>query len=133
MEIIEWILRGFGLLWIFGGIMIFKKSRTTDVYDEILTALQGQQEEKLTAYYGYGVGALTFLSGVVLLLAHPFAPYCVAGLVVFQAFYFSLKHRRYLQAKSDEEREDWIISRESKNAFLVSLMVMLGSMILYLR
>jgi len=132
MEIVEWILRIFGLFWIFGAIMVLREALKTKAYDDILSALNGKPEEKLTLYYGYAVAFLTLISGISLALAHPFSPYCVGSLVIVQALYFALKHHRYLQASNDEERSEWRISSQSKNAFWVSLVIMFASMILYL-
>jgi len=133
MEILEWMMRGFGLFWMVGGVMVWREALQTKVYDDFLLALTNEKQEKLTNYYGYAVGTLTFLSGVALLTAHPFAPYIIGVLVLTQGLYFALKHRLFLNAQSDEERKEFLISPQSKNAFFVSLVVMVLSMVLSLR
>jgi len=131
MEILEWGLRGFGLFWMIGGVFVLKEAQQTKLYDDFLLALTHEKQEKLTNYYGYVVGVETFLAGAGLLGGFQYSPYIILLLVLTQGLYFALKHRRFLHAKSDEERSEFVISSQSKNAFVVSIVVMVLSVVVY--
>lgn len=124
MEVLEWFLRLFGLFWMLGGVLIFNEMRRMRLIDEAIEKITLQSEDKLDQYYGFASAVLTVTAGIALLLLLPVAPYIIVSLVLVQAFYFSLQRRRYNAAEDEEEKLDATVSSKSRNAFIVSLVVM---------
>lgn len=124
MEVLEWSLRLFGLFWMLGGVLIFNEMRRMRLIDEAIEKITLQSEDKLDQYYGFASAVLTVTAGIALLLLLPVAPCTIACLVLVQAFYFALQRRRYNAAEDEEEKLDATVSSKSRNAFIVSLVVM---------
>lgn len=122
---VEWVFRGFGLFWIVGGAVTLHKARMAATIDRVLGALSGAPENPLVTRFLFIGAVLTIASGIGLSLTSAWALVPLAALVLSQAVYFLLMHRRFTQAVTDEERQDATVAPSTRNAFVLSVVILL--------
>lgn len=123
MLLLEWLLRLFGIFWIVGGLITFKMAREANFIDSAIEALTQEKEDKLVSQFLSISSLLTLLSGSGLAIASRWVIFPLSLLVASQVFYFTIQRQRFLRANTDELREQAQISPQTKNAFIVSLIV----------
>jgi hypothetical protein len=122
-QVLEWILRTFGLFWVMAGIYALKRAHTERTLDDMLAAL-GSPQDPLTARFMQLGAGLTLVSGIGLAAAGLWVLLPLLGLVISQPIYFYLKARRWARAQTAEEREDATVMPATRNAFYVSLVIL---------
>jgi uncharacterized membrane protein len=123
MLLLEWLLRLFGIFWIVGGLITFKIAREANFIDSTIEALTQEKEDKLVSQFLSISSLLTLLSGSGLAIASRWVIFPLSLLVASQVLYFTIQRQRFLRANTDELREQAQISPQTKNAFIVSLIV----------
>jgi hypothetical protein len=121
--VVELILRLFGLLWIFGGLVTIRASRQSLFLDSALEQITLDKVDRFDSYFLLICGGLTFICGLLLFLLNQWVIIFLLLLVLSQIFYFQVKNRRLIQAESLEEQSSAIVNQTTKNAFITSLLV----------
>jgi MFS family permease len=135
MEIGVWVLRVFGALYLFGAFVLVRAIRMDALLDKALASLEGMNAEldgeepaakpiaddRGRRLWMYAGALLTALSGLAMVLAHSVAVWLLAALVLQQMGYFIRQRLRERAATSPQEAEDARPTRETQNAFVGSL------------
>lgn len=133
MEIGVWVLRIFGALYLFGAFMLVRALRMDSFLDQALSKLESMNaefggeapkpdsEDRGRRLWMYAGAALTGLSGAAMLIAHGWAVWLLAALVLQQMGYFIRQQRRERAAKNAEDAEDARPTPATQNAFIGSL------------
>ncbi len=127
LEILEWLLRLFGVFWMAGGIFTFRTARQLDAIDIALEALTRVKEDKLINRFLFIGSILTFCSGLGLFLLTRWVLIPITLLVGSQLIYFQLKHQRMEVAMTDEERAEAKVNPSTIRAFWVSVGVAIAA------
>lgn len=128
----EYFLRLFGLFWILGGIFTIRQGFMNNFIDQALEQITQEKEDKMDTYFVLTCGFLTVINGIGLFLAYKFVTISLILLVVVQVAIFQFKERKFSQAKSAEEKENYTIQSSTKNAFTVSWVITLLSLFLWI-
>ena len=130
--IMSWMLKGFGLLWVIGGVFTLFQTRTSKLLDGMLNQVTGENPDGLVPLFGFVTGGLTVLCGIGLFLLQPWVvgPLCL--LVLAQIVYFWLKRRRYLRTLNESEVTQGEIASSTYNAFKLSLLLTLATVTYFL-
>lgn len=132
LNILEWFLRAFGLLWVFVGYFTYREAQKSKMLDQILGALEPQCDpDTIVTFYLYFSTVLTTISGAFIVAGSRWAWVAVGVLVLSQVIYFLTQSYRYQKAENDEDREDANVSQKTKNAFIVSVIVWIGCLIIF--
>ena len=120
---LECLLRIFGVFWVIGGAFTLQQARYASFMDTALEAITQEKEDRFVSRSIFTGALLTILSGIGLALATRWVLLPLALLIVSQCVYFAIQRQRFVQAKTDEERDEARITSATRNAFLVSLVV----------
>ncbi|BAQ62612.1 hypothetical protein GM3708_3018 [Geminocystis sp. NIES-3708] len=121
--VLENFLRIFGLFWILGGIFALKTARESQFMDTCLEQIEGKKVDSLVTNFMFIGGILTLLSGIGLLLNNDQTIIILLILVISQLIYFNIKNKKFIKAKSEEEKEEYSIQSTTYNAFLTSIYI----------
>lgn len=132
LNILEWVLRAFGVFWVFAGYFTYKEAQKSKMLDQILGALEPPSEpDKIITFYLYLSTVLTTISGAFIVSGSRWAWIATGVLVLSQIIYFMTQSYHYSKAKNEEDREDATVSQKTKNAFIVSVIVWIGCLIIF--
>ncbi|HEY9694427.1 MAG TPA: hypothetical protein V6D15_19670 [Oculatellaceae cyanobacterium] len=120
---LECLLRIFGIFWVIGGAFTLQQARYASFMDDALEAITQEKEDRFVGRFLFTGALLTILSGIGLALASRWVLLPLALLILSQCVYFAIQRQRFVQAKTDEERDEARITSATRNAFLVSLVV----------
>jgi hypothetical protein len=126
---LEIALQVFGLFWMVGGVFTFRQAQMANLIDHALEALTLEKEDRLINQFLFLGSILTFFSGLGLFALSQWALIPIFLLVGSQLVYFMIKQQRLKLAKTDEEREEAQINPSTLNAFRVSVVVAIASVI----
>lgn len=121
--VLENFLRVFGIFWIAGGIFTLKNAREAQFMDTCLEQLEQKKVDRLVSNFMIIGGILTLLSGIGLLINQDGITVILLMLIISQWIYFDIKKKRFAQAKTLEEKEEYTINSTSYNAFLTSIYI----------
>lgn len=121
--ILENFLKIFGLFWIAGGIFALKTARESKLMDSCLEQLQPKKVDPLVTNFMFIGSFLTLLSGIGLLINSDVVIIILLLLIISQLIYFNIKNKKFMGAKSEEEKEDYRINSSTYNAFLTSIYI----------
>ncbi|MGI0479859.1 hypothetical protein ACN4EE_03630 [Geminocystis sp. CENA526] len=119
--VLENCLRLFGLFWIAGGIFAIKTARDSQFMDTCLEQLEQKKVDRLVTNFMFIGGILTLLSGIGLLINQDAVIFVLLILIISQLIYFDIKKKRFAQAITEEEKEEYTIQSSTYNAFLTSI------------
>lgn len=126
---LKWSLRVFGAFWVIGAAVTFQQARQASFMDTALEALTQKKEDRLVSRFLFISALLTLMSGIGLILASRWVVLPLALLILSQCVHFAIQKQRFVQAKTDEEREEARIASATRNAFKVSLVVVSAALI----
>jgi len=129
LKFLEWVLQVFGLLWMVGGVFAFRQAQMADLIDNALESLTLEKEDRLINRFLFIGAILTFLSGLGLLLLSKWVLIPIIPLVGSQLIYFGIEQQRRKSAKTEDEWEEAEINPATVNAFWVSVVVTIASLI----
>lgn len=121
--ILENFLKVFGLFWIAGGIFALKTAKESKLMDSFLEQLEQKKVDPLVTNFMFIGGFLTLLSGIGLLINNDGVIIILLSLIISQLIYFNIKNKKFLKAKSEEEREEYSVNPSTYNAFLTSIYI----------
>lgn len=121
--ILENFLKIFGLFWIAGGIFALKTAKESKLMDSFLEQLEQKKVDPLVTNFMFIGGFLTLLSGIGLLINNDGVIIILLSLIISQLIYFNIKNKKFLKAKSEEEREEYSVNPSTYNAFLTSIYI----------
>lgn len=132
MIVLEWILRAFGLFWVFGGYMAYREAKQSKMIDKVLGALEPERKPStlLTNYLCLST-VLTPLSGLFIMFGSSWTWIPVGVLVLAQLIYFFIQSIRFQQAENAEERAEATVAQSTKNAMLLSVIVWIGTLTIF--
>ncbi|BAQ65700.1 hypothetical protein GM3709_2465 [Geminocystis sp. NIES-3709] len=113
----------FGLFWIVGGIFTLKAARESEFMDTCLEQLEQKKVDRLVSNFMFIGGFLTLLSGIGLLINSDTVIIILLILSISQFIYFDIKKKKFNQAKSEEEREEYSIKSSTYNAFITTIYI----------
>lgn len=134
VELASWVLRGFGVLYVVGGVFgvraFWLSGRHEAELDFMLDSLDAlnaenegapappKRETDLGRQYWLLAGSLLLIpAGVAMALAHSWAVPLLAAIIVQQLFYFIRQRRRELAAQWPEHAEEARPTRATVNGF----------------
>jgi heme O synthase-like polyprenyltransferase len=120
LDILAVVARLLGGWYVFAGAVALNAWRMNAFMDRALEKLTLQPTERIEQLRGwtiFGVGALTMMSGVFLILLSPLAPPAFMACCALQGAYFAWA-RKALPPKDEASRRG---RRASTNAFLIYL------------
>lgn len=120
---IEKFLRLLGLFWIAGGIFALKSAKESQFMDICLEQLEQKKVDRLVSNFMFIDGILILLSGIGLLMNQDAVIFILLILIISQWIYFNIKKKRFAEAKTDEEKEEYTIQSTTYNAFLTSIYI----------
>ncbi|GAB4228348.1 MAG: hypothetical protein Kow0049_09290 [Stanieria sp.] len=123
MLLLEGLLRILGIFWIVGGLITFKMAREANFIDSAIESLTQEKEDKLVSRFLSISSLLTLLSGSALAIASCWVIFPLSLLVASQVLYLTIQRQRLISANTDELQEQAQISPQTKNAFIISLIV----------
>lgn len=121
--VLEKFLRLFGIFWIAGVIFTLKSARESQFMDTCLEQLEQKKVDRLVSNFMFIGGILTLLSGIGLLINQDAVIFILLMLIISQWVYFDIKKKRFAQAKTEEEKEEYTINSTTYNAFLTSIYI----------
>lgn len=121
--VVENFLRLFGVFWIAGGIFALKSAKESQFMDTCLEQLEQKKVDRLVSNFMFIGGFLTLLSGIGLLMNQDAVILILLILIISQGVYFNIKKKRFAEAKTDEEKEEYTIQSTTYNAFLTSIYI----------
>lgn len=127
--VLENFLRLFGIFWIAGGIFTLKSAKESQFMDTCLEQLEQKKVDQLVSNFMFIGGILTLLSGIGLLINQDAVIFILLMLIISQWVYFDIKKKRFAQAKTEEEKEEYTINSTTYNAFLTSIYIAIIVMI----
>ncbi|MDD2720776.1 MAG: hypothetical protein PHH47_05645 [Gallionella sp.] len=125
--LLEWLLRGFGVLWIVGSGIAFHKAREPALMDRVLEGITGTPEDPMITRFLFVSSLLTLFSGMGLALATAWVLVPLGLLVISQLIYFALMQRKQERAQIPEQREEAQVQPATRNAFRLSLALTLAA------
>jgi hypothetical protein len=140
VETLTWVLRGFGLLYIVGGLIGARQSwfgaqitpsmnKLMRVTEEFSAETEGRaprpiaEEDRGRPWWLFTGSLLLIAAGAAMLLAHALAVLLLALIIVHQLFYFVRQRRRELAAASPEQALDARPNRATINGFFAALLM----------
>lgn len=132
---LTWVLRGIGVFYVVGGLVLINQLRINRVLDRAIKQINAMAEEMNPGQakplsedtdreIWLWIGALlTIAAGVTMALASRWAVWALAVLVIHQAIYFTRQRFRELRAKTAEEALDARPATSTRNAFVVLTLV----------
>jgi uncharacterized membrane protein len=121
--VLEIFLRVLGLLWIAGGIFTLKSAKESQFMDTCLEELEQKKVDRLVSNFMFISGFLTLLSGIGLVMNQDAVILILLILIISQWIYFDIKKKRFAQAKTEEEKEEYTINSTTYNGFLTSIYI----------
>ena len=144
-QIVLWVLRGFGALWVVGAVFLLRQLWFNAKLDPMIATLEkmaedmGAPPEKAKVDVDNGRerwmavgGVLTLAAGVAMLLGHRLAVPLLAALIVQQILYFIRQRRRELRASPADAAMERP-TQQTVNGFYTSLLAALLAAWLYWR
>ncbi|HIK04572.1 MAG TPA: hypothetical protein IGS40_07630 [Trichormus sp. M33_DOE_039] len=126
---LKWSLRIFGAFWVIGGVFTLQQAQQANFIDNALELITQEKEDRLASRFLFFIALLTLLSGVGLVALSRWVLLPLSLLILLQAVYFAIQRQRFVQAKTDVERNDAQIAPSTRNAFIVSLIVTIAALI----
>ncbi|BAZ43782.1 hypothetical protein NIES4102_07840 [Chondrocystis sp. NIES-4102] len=123
------ILRLFGMFWIIGGVISLRLYLQANLIDSAIESLTIQKEDKLVNRFLFATSLLTFISGIGLAIASKWVILPLTLLLIVQVVYFIIQRQRLLNADNYESADSATVAPQTKNAFVVSIIVMIIAMI----
>ncbi|MBD2667276.1 hypothetical protein B6N60_04759 [Richelia sinica FACHB-800] len=129
MLFLKWSLRIFGAFWVVGGVFTLQQARQANFIDNALELITQEKEDRLVSRFLLLISISTLLTGVGLVAVSRWVFIPLSLLIVLQIVYFFIQRQRFLQAQTDEERSQAQIAPATRNAFIVSLVVAIASLV----
>jgi hypothetical protein len=129
VKILELTLQVFGLFWMVGGVFAFRQAQMADLIDNALESLTLEKEDRLINRFLFIGSILTFFSGLGLFLLSKWVLIPIIFLVGSQLVYFMIKQQQRKLAKTEEEKQEAEINPSTINAFWISVVVAIASVI----
>jgi hypothetical protein len=128
-----WILRGFGALWIVGGVFLMRQLYMNTQLDGMIAQLEkmagedgkpsDELDDKGRERWLFAGGVLTIAAGAAMAFAHRLAVPLLAALIIQQLLYFIRQRRRELAAQTESGAEGERPSQQTINGFFTSLLI----------
>lgn len=150
LEILVWVLRGFGALYLVGGVIGARQAwfwaRIEPDFDRVARILQSYdpngdadslndenivQEDRGRQWWILSGCILLILAGVAMICAHRLAVALLSVMVVHQLLYFARQRRRQLKAPNAATAEDARVEPSTLNGFYSALVVTIFAAWLY--
>jgi hypothetical protein len=138
-DIAVWILRGFGVLWVVGGIfalrqvwigmqvggMIETLDKMTDEFADpgAPPKREREPEDKGRDHWLMAGSVLLIICGAAMAVGHRVAVPLLLALIIQQMSYFVRQRRRELAAKTEEGAAEARPTRQTVNGFFTSLVM----------
>lgn len=81
--------------------------------------------------FSLGIGLLTLLSGITLLIFQDSAILFLGLLIITQLMFFDFRDKKFKASKTDSDKEYYSISSQTYNAYLTSIYVTIFALIRY--
>lgn len=147
-DVLVWVLRGFGVLYLVGGVLGARQAwiwaRLEPDLDRVMRALQSfdatddksltdnlAEEDRGRQWWLLAGCVMLIPTGVAMLLAHSAAVPLLAFIIVQQLFYFARQRRRELRAPNQASAEDARVERSTINGFYSALAIAVMAAWLY--
>jgi hypothetical protein len=129
MLFLKWSLRIFGAFWVVGGVFTLQQAIQANFIDNALELITQEKEDRLVSRFLLLISISTLLTGVGLVAVSRWVFIPLGLLILLQIVYFAIQRQRFLQAQTDEERSQAQIAPATRNAFIVSLVVAIASLV----
>ncbi|MFN3856918.1 MAG: hypothetical protein ACK4RV_04150 [Caulobacter sp.] len=128
MQLLAWLARGIGAFYVVAGLITLNAWRTGAFVDRAYARLTSQRQtgpEILRGWTVLAVGALTFLSGGLLLALNAAAPVVFLACAALQGAYFAWAAKA-LPARDDESRRGRGGAQNAFGLYVGSTLFVLG-------
>ncbi|GAB4308691.1 MAG: hypothetical protein Kow0091_14050 [Geminocystis sp.] len=125
-------LKIFGLFWIAGGLFVCIEVLKSSRMDKYIKAIDFNYKTDYQEYiFSLGIGLLTLLSGITLLIFQDSAILFLGLLIITQLMFFDFRDKKFKASKTDSDKEYYSISSQTYNAYLTSIYVTIFALIRY--
>ncbi|WP_330202287.1 hypothetical protein [Cyanobacterium sp. Dongsha4] len=125
-------LKIFGLFWIAGGLFVCIEVLKSSRMDKYIKAIDFNYKTDYQEYiFSLGIGLLTLLSGITLLIFQDSAILFLGLLIITQLMFFDFRDKKFKASKNDSDKEYYSISSQTYNAYLTSIYVTIFALIRY--
>lgn len=139
-DILVWVLRGFGALYLVGGVMLMRTAwfwarlepdmdRLLQTIEEFSAENEGrapkveEESDRGRQWWIFAGAVLTALAGAAMLIGHRLAVVALAVVIAHQLVYFVRQRRRELRAKTPEAALEARPTPQTINGFFSALLM----------